>query len=143
MSAKSATVGTLTQERCDRAENCLSLLAFNLIPASEFFSKVRESAKNARFFHHYMRGARAESTLGWNLTTPMTVVNAWLQTSPCSADESSSRKTRGLHMMERRVEYDVRDWENPRKNLSSLFFGYRPICPLLTVHAWLFFGCFC
>ena len=69
MSAKSATVGTLTQERCDRAENCLSLLAFNLIPASEFFSKVRESAKNARFFHHYMRGARAESTLGWNSTS--------------------------------------------------------------------------
>ena len=58
-------------------------------------------------FHHYMRGARVESTLGWN-STPLRVMSTRLQTSPCSAEENT-RKTWRLHMMERRVAPDLRE----------------------------------
>ena len=97
----------------------------------EFISQVGDSAKNA-IFHHYMRGARVESRLGWN-STPLRVMNAWLQTSPYSAEESSSRNTRSLHKMERRVEPSLREGLGKHGKMSYVFFWSWPICPLLTV----------
>ena len=99
--------------------------------SKEFLSWVGDSAE-LTIFHHDMRGARVESTLGWN-STLLRHINAWLQTSPCSAEDSSSSKTRGVHLIERHVEPDVREGLGKHGKTTLISFLFRPICSLITV----------
>ena len=99
--------------------------------------KSEVAAKNPIFHHYYMMGAWVESTLWGGIRHPRweSWMHGWLQTSSCSAEESSSRKTRktrGLHIMGRRVEPNLREGlgKHTRKYIITSitsFFSSRPI----------------
>ena len=90
-------------------------------------SLLRRGFNENRDFSWLKRGARVESTLGWNSTPPWVMNAWWLQTSPYAAEQSRSRKTRGLHMMGKAYRpRHKRGVGRTRENFVCLFFVLVP-----------------
>ena len=93
----------------------------------EFLSYLGSSAKNATF-HHYMRGARVGSTLGWNSTSPEGHERMVADLAVLCRREKISQSSGSPHDGKACRTQRKKGWE-PR----VLSFLSWPICPLLAV----------